>query len=239
MKILVIILAFTFFIPGDSHAGYDVDKLARAVNPIYPIWKINKKKGREEYGYQLIFNRHNPKEIEIPNFKKILNGQHYILLSCYGRIIPLAKNGYIVGTANEGPTPGYIILFDENLQKIDEIKSQKVVKIKLLDLLGEDTLQIITWEDHHYGTNTTRRVLNIYKIDAGKGINRIFSHDIVDATFMPGDHEIHYQIDYRSLIKKKQIIIVNEDSGRKEVYSWDGGIYKGEDCQQRNPGDAE
>jgi hypothetical protein len=237
MKIMTLLFIFFFIIATNGYAGYDIDKLAAAINPIYPISKINKKKGKEQYGYQLMFNHHNPKNIEIPNFEEILNGLHYILLSCYGRVIPAAKNGYIVGTVNEGPTPGNIIVFDENLRKIAQIESQKVVKIKLLDLLDEGTLQIITWEDHHYGTNTTRRVLNIYKIDV-KGISRIFSHDIVDATFMPDDHEIYYEIDYRSLIKKRQIIILNKDTGYKEVYIWNGAIYKGEGCQQPNPVDA-
>jgi len=239
MKILIITLAFIFVIAVNGHADYDLDKLAKAINPMYPIWKINKKKGKEAYGFQLIFNRHNPKEIEIPNFKEVLNGQSYTLLSCYGPIMSPAKKGYIVGTAVEGPTFGRILVFDDKFQRIADINAQKVVKIKLADLLGKDALQIITWEDHHYGTNTTRRVLNIYMVEAGKGIRRIFSHDIVDATFMPADHDIHYEIDYRSLLKKKQIIIVNQDTAYKEVYIWNGAAYEGENCQQPNAADAE
>lgn len=235
----LIILSLILISPGSGLANYNVDKLAEAINPLYPVWKINQKKAKEEYGFQLLFNGHNPKEIEIPNFKEVLNGQSYTLLSCYGRIIPPSKNGYIVGTAIEGPTFGKIIIFDDTFQKIAQIDSQKVVKIKLVNLLGEDALQIVTWEDHHYGTNTTRRVLNIYRIGDNKSVDRIFSHDIVDATFMPADHEIHYKIDYRSLIKKKQIIVINEVNGCKEVCTWNGVTYKGGNCQQKNPADAE
>ena len=236
MKILTIILAVIFVTVGNCHAGYDIEKLAKAINPIYPVWKINNKETKEELGFELIFNTRNPKEIQLPNFNKILNGQSHMLLSSYGRIIPPAKNGYIVGTAVEGPTFGKIIVFGDNFQKIAELDSQKVVKIKLANLLGEDTLQIMTWEDHHYGTNTTRRVLNIYKISPSKSIVRIFSHDIVDDTSF---NEIHYKIDYQSLIKKKQIIIVNEETVHKEMCSWNGETYKGEDCQQQNQGDGE
>jgi len=241
MKILGIgiIVSLLLISPVTSRAAYDLDKLAKAVNPFYPIWKINNKKTNEEYGFQLLFNRHEPKTIAIPNFKKILNGQSHTLLSAYGKIVPQAKNGYFVGAAVEGPTFGHIIIFDDKFQKVADIDSQKVVKIQLLNLLGEDTLQIMTWEDHHYGTNTTRRVLNIYRIDDNNDIKRIFSHDLVDATFMPTDHEIYYKIDYKSQIKKKQIIITTEDSGIKIICSWNGEIYKGEDCQQQNRGDGE
>lgn len=239
MKILTIILAVIFITVGNCHAGYDIEKLAKAVNPIYPVWKVNNRKTKEEYGFQLLFKSKHPMEIEIPNFKEVLGGPNNTLIACYGRIIPSARNGYVVGSGVFGPTSGEIIIFDDNFQKLAEIDSQRVVKIKLANLLGEDTLQIIIWEDEHYGTNTTRRVLNIYRIDASKGITRIFSHDIVDATFMPADHEIHYKVDYQSQIKKKQIIITNEDTRDKVVCSWNGETYKGKDCQQQNQGDGE
>jgi hypothetical protein len=164
-------------------AGQNFDKLAKALEPIFPIWKINNKTLSEKGGFHLIFNTHDSNEVEIPNFKKVLNGESFTLLSCYGRIIPRAKNGYIVGTAVEGPTFGKLTLFDDKFQRLSEIESQKVVKIKLVRLLGDDTQQIITWEDHHYGANTTRRVLNIYKVEDNGKI--VFNHDLVDATFMP------------------------------------------------------
>lgn len=246
MKTLTMLFALIFFIATDGYAGYDIDKLANAINPIYPIWKINKKKGREEYGFQLLFNHRNPKEIEIPNFKQVLNGQSHTLLTCYGRITPPAKNGYIVGTAVEGPTFGRIIIFDDNFQKLVEVESQKVVKIKLLSLLGDDTQEIVTWEDHHYGTNTTRRVLNIYKLYPGNKIKKLFEHDLVDATFLPGgphgvNKEIYYSIDYQSLMKQKKIVVTNQDTGDKELFSWDGVTYKGKerDCQQATPADSD
>jgi hypothetical protein len=236
MKILIIILSLILISVGSVHADYNVDKLAKALNPIYLVWKVNGKETKEEYGFHLIFNINNPREIEIPNFKQVLNGQSHILLSCYGRIIPPANNGYIVGTAIEGPTFGKIIIFDNNFRKLAEVDSQKVVKIKLIGLLGDDVGEIVTWEDHHYGTNTTRRVLNVYKLYPGNKIKKIFEHDLIDATFMPGgphgvNKEIYYSIDYQSLMKQKKIVVINQDTGNKEVFSWDGVTYKGKDCQ--------
>lgn len=237
MKILIIIISFIFISVGIVHAGCDLDKLVEALNPSYDVWKINKKAIKEESVFHLIFNTENPREIEIPNFKKVLNGQSHMLLSCYGRIIPPAGNGYVVGTAIEGPTFGNIIIFNDNVQKLDEVESQKVVKIKLIDLLGDDIQEIVTWEDHHYGTNTTRRVLNIYKVYPGNKIKKIFEHDLVDATFMPAgvDKEIYYSIDYQSLMKQKKIVVINKDTGEKETFSWNGHIYKGPDNQPLNP----
>ena len=233
--ITLLLLTLIFCWVSNSQAGYDVYKLADAINPFYPLWKINKDRTKEEYGFLLLFNNQNPREIEIPKFKEVLNGRSHTLLSCYGQIIPPERNGYIVGTAVEGPTFGRIIIFDDTFKKIADIDAQKVVKIKLINLLNEGALQIITWEDHHFGTNTTRRVLNIYMIYRSQAIKKIFSHDIVDATFISGGKEVHYSIDYYSLIRKKQIIVINEDNGHKEVCTWNGVFYTGENCQQQDP----
>lgn len=213
---------------------FDVDKLAKAINSIdsiYHVWKINGKRINEKPGFNLLFNTHNPSEFEIPKFKKVLEADDYTLLACYGRIISPAKNGYAVGTAHGNPTNGKFIIFDDNFQKIAEIDSQKVVKIKLVNLLDSDTQQIMTWEDHHYGTNTTRRVLNIYMADSPKSVKKIFEHDLIDATFSPGgpngvNKEIYYRIDYQSMMKQKQIIVIREDNEDKETYTWNGAIYK-------------
>jgi hypothetical protein len=242
MKILLIIFSSILLNAASPKAGYDFEKLANVIDPTYPVWKINEKVVNEEIGFHLIFNNNNPSEIEIFNFKQVLNGQSHTILACYGRIISPTENGYIMGTAIEGPTLGKVIIFDDAFQKVAEIDSQKVVKIKLINLLGVDAQEIVTWEDHHYGTNTTRRVLNIYKISPDNNIKKIFEHDLVDATFMPGgphgtDKEIYYSIDYQTLIKQKKIIVINQDTGDKEIFSWNGVTYKPEkdDCQQINP----
>ncbi|MFA6103803.1 MAG: hypothetical protein WCV67_17470 [Victivallaceae bacterium] len=219
---------------ADIHACHDVDRLAKAINSIYPIyhvWEINGKRISKECGLNLLFDPGNPSEITVPKFKIVLEADSHTLLSCYGRIISPSKNGYIVGTVIGNPTNGKIIIFDNNFQKVAEIDSQKVVKIKLVNLLDADTLQIMTWEDHHHGTNTTRRVLNIYMADSNKSVKKIFEHDLIDATFSPGgphgvNKEIYYRIATQSLMKKKQIIAIREDSGDKEVYNWNGVIYK-------------
>lgn len=214
--------------------GFDVDKLAKAIDSIDSIdhvWEINGKRINEKWGSNLLFDTHNSSEIVVPKFKKILEADNHTLLACYGRIIHPANNGYIVGTVPCPPTNGEIFIFDDNFQKVAEIDSQKVIKIKIINLLDADTLQIMTWEDQHHGTNTTKRVLNIYMTDSSKSVKRIFEHDLIDATFSSGglhdvNKEIYYRIDYQSLMKKKQIIVIREDNRDKEVYTWDGAIYK-------------
>jgi hypothetical protein len=244
MNILLIIFSSILINAAIPQTGYDFEKLAKVIDTTYPVWKINEKVVNEKGSFYFIFNNKNPNEIEIINFKQALNGQSDTLLSCYGRIIPPIKNGYIVGTAIEAPTFGKVIILDDAFQKVTEIDSQKVVKIKIVNLLGMDIKEIVTWEDHHYGTNTTRRVLNIYKIYPDNNIKRIFEHDLVDATFMPGgphgvSKEIYYLIDYQTLIKQKKIIVINQDTWAKEIFSWNGATYKQEnendDCQQINP----
>lgn len=237
MKTLFTAILVFLLTAGALLAGQNFDKLAMVLNPTYPIWKINNKATQEKSGFHLIFNTSDSSEIQIPSFKKVLNGESYMLLSCYGRIIPLAQYGYIVGTALEGQTFGKLVLFDDTFQRRSEIESQKVVKIMLVSLLGDETQQIITWEDHHYGTNTTRRVLNVYKVDDNGMIRNVFTHDLVDATFMPSgtDREIYYNIDYQSLIKGKQIVVTNRNNGYKEICTWNGTVYKGKNCQQEYP----
>jgi hypothetical protein len=232
MKKFLIILSFLFILPSFCHAEPDINKLAKGIKSIYPLWKINGKITEEEYGFELLFDVNNPQKIEIPDFETILNGQSYTLLSCYGKFLSDSKNGYIVGTAGEGPTFGTILLFNEKMQKISSIGCQKVVKINLVNLLNNDRNQIITWEDHHYGTNTTRRVLNIYQTDMENNLNLIFSHDLVDSTYIPEDKEIYYSIDYQSLAVEKKIKITRKDTNQVNFCTWNGHIYEGRDCQQ-------
>lgn len=239
MNTLLVLLSTIVISAASPTAGDNVSNLAKALDPTYPIWKINGKIINEKGAFELIIDINNSKAIEIPNFEEVLNNQDYMLLSCYGNIIPHAIYGYVVGTANCCPSFGRIMIYDGTFQKISEIESQKVVKINLDNLLGGETRDIVTWEDHHYGTNTTRRVLNIYRIDENKTIKKIFQHDLVDATGAPGDTDrvIHYRIDYHSQIRQNKIIVINEDDGSEETFTWNGAVYKGEECQV-TPADA-
>lgn len=235
MKQFFIILCLLCILPSFCHAEPDIDKLAKGITSTYPLWKINGKPTEEEYGFELLFDLNNPQKIEIPDFETILNGQTYTLLSCYGKFLSDSKYGYIVGTADEGPTFGIILLFNEKMQKISSIGCQKVVKINLVNLLNSDRNQIITWEDHHYGTNTTRRVLNIYQTDKENKIYLIFSHDLVDNTRMPEDKEINYSIDYQSLAVEKKIKITRNDTNQVNICTWNDHKYEGKDCLQEYP----
>jgi len=224
-----------------NNRGYNFNKLAHAIDSdsCCPIWKVNENKTGKGYGYQLIFNENAADEIQIANFDSVLDGKDYLLLACYGKINPPENDGYVIGTANPPPTSGKILVYDCGFHKITEIESQKVVKITLINLLGSDVREIVSWEDHRYGTATTRRVLNIYQVRSDKKIRKIFEHDVVDARLLPGgscdDKESCYEIDFRSFVKQKKIVVVNKDSGEKETYQWDGQCYRDETSRKRCP----
>lgn len=155
-------------------------------------------------------------------------------MACSGNILGSGLKAYAVGTAVEGPTFGHLLIFNGRFKRVAAIDCQKVVRMKLLDLLGDSSREIVTWEDHHYGTNTTRRTLVVYKV-RGKEISKVFEHDLVDQTHVShgqvgSPDEPRFEIDLESM-KSEKVILVKPDRGEMSRYRWTGNKYE-MTCQQ-------
>jgi len=175
-----------------------------------------------DHPWDLLFSESSPEEIAIANWKEVLNGESEQLLACLGNVFANGQTGLVVGQSSEGPTFGKLLIYDRNLKLAASCDCQKVVRMKLVDLLGDGVKEIVTWEDHHYGTDTTRRVLALYKADALGRPTKVFEHNLVDQTYA---RELDYTIDFTSQVAQKRII-VSSDEGKKTLYSWNAAIYE-------------
>jgi len=226
--VLVVLLLALSGCANVKHQSFN--KLTSVLDETYPIWKINDSLVNTNGAISIYFSETHPDEIRIPHWKKVLNGSSHGLLACHGEILAEGDPGFVVGTSVEGPTHGTLRIYDSQCRLVGSTDCQKVVRMKLVDLLNDGVKEIVTWEDHHYGTCTTRRQLNVYKIDATQQPHRVFARDLVDATFMPGGpngvkRKLHYTIDIDSKAPQKQIVVTS-DKGQVWLYSWTGTEYK-------------
>ena len=103
-----------------------------------------------------------------------------------------------------------------------------------MQLLNDGVKEIVTWEDHHYGTCTTRRVLNIYKVLADGQVQKVFEHDVVDARRSGWDisegqpkpitNDVHYVVDFDARRAEKRIVVTAE-TGVTKTFAWKGTCY--------------
>lgn len=203
--------------------------LPSALKTYFPLRKVNDSHVNKDGVFTLLFSEENPDRIAMPKWEILLNGESYNLLACYGGILANRDSAFVIGTSIEAPTFGKLIILGQDFTFLGSSDCQKIVRMELIDVLNDGVSEIVTWEDHHYGTHTTRRELNIYKINSANKLVRIFAHDLIDATFWPGgphgtNREIHYLIDFTS--KAPQQIIVTSDEGDTLMYSWSGSQFE-------------
>ena len=176
-------------------------------------------------GFDLRFSDSTPDNIAIEDSETILNGQSWMLLACRGNIFHDKRDGFIIATAKEGPTFGRLTVYDADMSFRGQIDCQKVVQMQLVDLLGNGTRQIITREDHHYGTCTTKRMLNVYNVATNGHPQIIFTHDLVDKTILCYTNEpLIYSIDLDSQMHTKEII-VKSPNDQQTRFKWNGHEY--------------
>jgi hypothetical protein len=216
-----------------THAS-SFDKLAAVFDVSYVNGGERKTSNSEDGPWNMLFSESSPEELAIKNWEEVLGGDNWQLLACRGNVFENGETGFVVGQCSSGPTFGYLRIYDHNLKLTGYCDCQRVVRMKLVDLLGDGVKEIVTWEDHHYGTDTTRRVLAIYKADARGCPTMVFEHNLVDRTYEAYHEaaedkeelrvELDYSVDFTSQAAQKKIVVVS-DKGVKTLYSWNGTKY--------------
>jgi hypothetical protein len=208
-------------------------KLPAALDDMYEIAEVNgveRKTCNRELSppRDLLFSESSPEEIAIKDWEELFGGEHFFLLACRGNVFENGETGFVLGTGHFGPTWGTLSILDHNLKVVGKCDCQRVVRMKLIDLLGDGVKEIVTWEDHHSGTDTTRRVLAIYKADAHGCPTKVFEHNLVDQTYAAyheSGRELDYTVDFTSQVAQRKIVVVS-DTGAKTLYSWNGTRYE-------------
>lgn len=213
----------------NGEAGWD-DMLA-TVETMYPLWKLNGSILNETGLFRLILADPDSTTLEIPGAEIVLNGVSWILLGISGNVTGDGRVEYVIGTCLEGPTHGRLFVYTGPSGEPAAIPCHKVVMLELTDITGDGLSEILSLEDHHYGTNTTRRVFNIYHVPSPSEIHRVFSHDVLDLTDECGVRE--YTVDHRDRLDEGIILVtpVTPPAASME-YHWDGERYVLLDLQQ-------
>jgi len=157
----------------------DWEEIIPTIEMMYPIWQINGQIINESGGFELILAEPGVTSLTIPDAETVLNGASWTLLGMTANVTGNAQEEYLLGTSVEGPTHGQLFVFTGPSRESTSIACHKIVMMYLVDMTGDGLAEIVTYEDHHYGTSTTRRVFNIYQVRAPLVIARIFAHDVV------------------------------------------------------------
>ena len=227
----LIILLFSLP-PAMEHMEEDWDDMLATVETMYPLWKLNGVMVNEAGLFRMILADPDSTTLEIPGAETLLNGVTWTLLGITGNVTGDGRTEYVIGTCLEAPTYGHLFVYTGPSDEPAVIRCHKIVMLELTDITGDGLSEILSVEDNHYGTNTTRRVFNVYHLSSPSVIHRVFSHDVLDLTDQREARE--YTVDYRGRLDEGIILVTPVTSPTASMeYRWDGERYILLDLQQQ------